>query len=54
MDILVIMLPLSTLLASIFLVLFVRSVRSGQYDDLDDPSVRILHDDDEAPPTPDA
>lgn len=50
MDILIVLLPLSTLLAAIFLGLFYRSVRSGQYDDLEDPSVRLLHEDDEAPP----
>jgi len=31
--------------ALVFLVLFLGAVRSGQFDDLDDPPERILHDD---------
>lgn len=46
MDVLVILLPLSVCLAAIFLVLFVRAVRSGQYEDLDDGAQRLLQDDD--------
>jgi len=39
------MLPVSLLLALIFLIAYVWSVRSGQYDDTRTPSLRILADD---------
>ncbi|MCB9530246.1 MAG: cbb3-type cytochrome oxidase assembly protein CcoS [Myxococcales bacterium] len=45
MDILIVLLPLSVTLAAAFLVLFVRAVRSGQFDDLDDGARRLLDDD---------
>jgi cbb3-type cytochrome oxidase maturation protein len=36
--------PIAVLLGAVFAVLFVLAVRSGQFDDLDDPPERILHD----------
>lgn len=39
------MLPVSLLLAMIFLIAYVWSVRSGQYDDTHTPSLRILTED---------
>jgi cbb3-type cytochrome oxidase maturation protein len=36
--------PLALILGGIFVVLFVLAVRDGQFDDLDDPPERILHD----------
>ncbi|MCK6501955.1 cbb3-type cytochrome oxidase assembly protein CcoS [Myxococcota bacterium] len=39
------LLPVALLLSGTFLVLYLRAVRQGQFDDLDDPPVRILHDD---------
>jgi cbb3-type cytochrome oxidase maturation protein len=45
MDILFVLLPLSTVLAGVFVWLFVRAVRDGQFDDLDDAAQRILDDD---------
>ena len=47
MDILILLLPLSLLIAGTFLVMFVRAVRTGQFDDLDDAAMRILEDDSE-------
>jgi cbb3-type cytochrome oxidase maturation protein len=38
------LLPIAILLGAVFAVLFVLAVRSGQFDDLDDPPERILHD----------
>ena len=35
----------SLIIAVIFFILFVKSVKSGQYDDLYTPSVRMLFDD---------
>jgi cbb3-type cytochrome oxidase maturation protein len=46
MDIVLLLLPLSALIAGIFLALFIKAVRSGQFDDLDDAAWRILDDDD--------
>ena len=43
-----IVLPLALLVVVVALVAFARAVRSGQFDDLDTPAVRMLHDD-EAP-----
>jgi cbb3-type cytochrome oxidase maturation protein len=38
------LLPIAVLLGAVFVVLFVLAARSGQFDDLDDPPERILHD----------
>ncbi len=38
------LLPIALLLGAIFAFLFVKAVRSGQFDDLDDPPERMLHD----------
>ncbi len=39
------LISISLFIAIIFFVIFIRSVRSGQYDDLYSPSVRMLFDD---------
>lgn len=39
------LLPVALVLGGIFAWLFLRAVRSGQFDDLDDPPVRMLEDD---------
>jgi len=44
MSIVVILISISLLIALIFLGVFYWSIRSGQYDDLYTPSVRILFD----------
>ncbi len=38
------LLPIAILLGAVFAVLFLVAVRNGQFDDLDDPPERILHD----------
>jgi cbb3-type cytochrome oxidase maturation protein len=38
------LLPIALLLGAIFALLFVKAVRDGQFDDLDDPPERMLHD----------
>jgi cbb3-type cytochrome oxidase maturation protein len=43
-DILVILVPTAIGLGAVFAALFVGAVRAGQFDDLDDPPERILHD----------
>ncbi len=46
MSVIYVLLPLAVLLASIALWAFIRAVKAGQFDDLDTPAHRILHDDD--------
>ena len=52
MSALFIVLPLALIFVIIALIVFVRAVRTGQFDDLDTPSIRVLHD--ESPPDEDA
>jgi cbb3-type cytochrome oxidase maturation protein len=44
MNAVLFLLPIAVFLGAVFVVLFVLAVRSGQFDDLDDPPERILHD----------
>ncbi|MDH4045559.1 MAG: cbb3-type cytochrome oxidase assembly protein CcoS [Gemmatimonadota bacterium] len=44
MNALLYLLPIAVGLGAVFAILFVKAVRSGQFDDLDDPPERILHD----------
>ena len=44
MNALLYLIPLAVMLGAVFAILFVKAVRSGQFDDLDDPPERILHD----------
>lgn len=46
MNVIYFMLPLALVLGFLFIGLFVWATRSGQYDDLETPSRRILFDDD--------
>lgn len=39
-----ILLPVALVLGGVFAGLFIYAVRSGQFDDLDDPPERMLHD----------
>ncbi|MEQ8331309.1 MAG: cbb3-type cytochrome oxidase assembly protein CcoS [Longimicrobiales bacterium] len=45
MNAVVFLVPVALGLAGVFLFLFLRAVRDGQFDDLDDPPQRILQDD---------
>ena len=38
------LLPIAVGIAFVFLLLFLNAARTGQFDDLDDPAERILHD----------
>ncbi|WP_018474425.1 cbb3-type cytochrome oxidase assembly protein CcoS [Echinicola pacifica] len=44
MEIIFVLIAISLVLAISFLILFIRALRSGQYDDTYTPSVRILFD----------
>lgn len=50
MNSLYILLPISVLLLTIAVVVFLWAIRSGQYDDLQTPALRML--DDEGPESP--
>ena len=52
MDILLLLIPLSLALVALIGGVFVWSVKSGQYDDLEGPAHRILADDDAAKAPP--
>ncbi len=59
MGVIFVLLPLALLFVGIAVAWFVWAVRSGQFDDLETPAVRILFDDDqgkreEASPGPSA
>lgn len=41
-----ILLPAVLLVGGVFAWLFMAAVKDGQFDDLDDPPTRMLHDDD--------
>jgi cbb3-type cytochrome oxidase maturation protein len=45
MNSLIFTIPIAVVLAAVFLVLFLKAVKQGQFDDLDDPPRRILKDD---------
>jgi cbb3-type cytochrome oxidase maturation protein len=47
MEILYLLIPLSVVLVFLVGVVFWWSLRSGQFDDLEGPAHRVLHDDDE-------
>ncbi|NMM50236.1 cbb3-type cytochrome oxidase assembly protein CcoS [Marinigracilibium pacificum] len=44
MKIILILIGTSLVVALVFLVLFIRAVRSGQYDDIESPARRMLFD----------
>lgn len=46
MNILYLLVAVSLLIALIFLGLFIWAVKSGQYDDIQTPSIRVLFDED--------
>lgn len=46
MRALIILLPIALALGGVFLWLFLNAVREGQFDDLDDPPQRVVHDQD--------
>lgn len=53
MNIFYLLIGVSLFAALIFLGAFIWAVRSGQFDDNETPSIRILFDDDETPPETD-
>lgn len=49
MSVIYVLVPVATLLVVAAVWAFVRAVRGGQFDDLDTPALRMLHDDTPAP-----
>ena len=47
MSVIYLVLPLAIILAVAFVAAFIWATRSGQYDDLDSPAVRMLNDEDD-------
>ncbi len=45
MNAVLFLLPLAIIMGALFTGLFLLAVRSGQFDDLDDPPERMLHED---------
>ena len=45
MSVIFIVLPLALVVVLIAVIAYVWSARNGQFDDLDTPAVRMLHDD---------
>ncbi len=45
MSVIFLVVPLATLIVLAAVIAFVWSARRGQFDDLDTPAVRMLHDD---------
>ena len=45
MNVIYIMIVVSIIIAAIFLIVFIKSVKNNQYDDMYTPSVRMLFDD---------
>ncbi len=52
MESLFFLVPVTLLLVVIAVAVFFWAMRSGQFDDLDSPAWRILHDDEANPPNP--
>lgn len=50
MSILYIVVPLALLVVAVTVVAFVWATNRGQFDDLDTPAVRMLHDDEPGSP----
>jgi cbb3-type cytochrome oxidase maturation protein len=49
MSVVYILLPVAACLAAVAVAAFIWAVRRGQFDDLDTPAIRILHEDEESP-----
>lgn len=52
MSVVYVLVPLALVIVTVALVAFIRSVRGGQFDDLDTPAHRMLIDDEVTPPPP--
>jgi cbb3-type cytochrome oxidase maturation protein len=52
MEIMYILVPLSVVLVFLIAAVFWFALKSGQFDDLDGPGLKILADDDTPPPAP--
>ena len=53
LEVLYLLIPASIVLALAALALFLWAIKSGQFDDLETPAIRMLYDDPPARPAPD-
>ena len=51
MSVIFLVLPLALIVVAVAVAAFVWATRRGQFDDLDTPALRMLHDDDERRPS---
>lgn len=49
MSVLYIMLPVALVIVAAAVAAYVWAARGGQFDDLETPAIRVLHDDDDRP-----
>jgi cbb3-type cytochrome oxidase maturation protein len=49
MSVIYIVFPLALVIAAVAVVAFIWAARSGQFDDLSTPAMRVLHDDEPGP-----
>jgi cbb3-type cytochrome oxidase maturation protein len=49
MSVIYVVLPLAAVMAAAGVAAFIWSVRRGQFDDLDTPAIRMVHDDEDEP-----
>ena len=49
MSVMFVLLPVALLFSAVALAVFILAARAGQFDDLETPGLRILHDDEIAP-----
>ena len=52
MSVLLIVVPLALLIVSLAVGAYIWSVGDGQFDDLETPALRVVHEDGDAPPPP--
>lgn len=45
MEVIYMLISISTLVAGVFFFLFIKAVKSGQYEDMHTPSIRMLFED---------
>jgi len=52
MSVLYFILPIAVVMGSLAVAAFLIAARRGQFDDLETPAIRVLFDDNPAPPKP--
>ena len=50
MSVIYMLISISTIVVGLFLFLYLRAIRSGQYEDVESPAIRMLFEDELVPP----